>query len=327
MRIGVDMGHSLSGAGTGASALLSEVVENRKIGKRLIEMLEEKGHTVVNCTVDSANSTDEQLAGIVKKANSQSLDLFVSIHLNAGGGHGTEVYIYNGSYAFKESNRATAKAICDAVVSSCNFRNRGVKEANLYVLRGTVAPAVLVEVCFVDSAEDKGKLNTEAVAKAMFKAITGVDYTASNSTSSQNQPTNKELYRIRKTWADVASQKGAYSNLNSAIAECKKYAGYSVFNSVGVKVYPITSTCDTEIKRYSESGKFTTTVDSIFFRNKPCTCHGTIQGSYYKSESVYYDLVVITEKYVWISWIGGNGARRYMPITDRKTNEKWGVCV
>ena len=138
----------------------------------------------------------------------------------------------------------------------------------------------------------------------------------------------KELYRIRKTWEDAASQKGAYSNLDSAISECKKYAGYSVFNSAGVKVYPVTSAiCDRKIKRYAESGKFTTLVDSIYFRDKPCTCHGVIQGSYYKNESVIYDLVVITEKYVWISWIGSGGARRYMPTTDRKTNEKWGVCV
>lgn len=315
MIIGIDMGHSLSGYGTGASSLLTEVVENRKIGKRLIEMLKEKGHKVVNCTVDSASSTDAQLSGIVVKANAQKLDLFVSIHLNAGGGHGTEVYIYNGSYSFKESNRAKAKAICDAVVSSCNFRNRGVKEKNLYVLRGTVAPAVLIEVCFVDSAEDKGKLNTEAVAKALFKGITGVDYT----------PTaTKELYRVRKTWADASSQKGAYSNLNNAIAECKKYAGYSVFNSSGVKVYPVASNCDPELRRENKTGRFTTTADSIYFRDKPCTCHGKIQESYYKGESVYYDLVITTERYEWISWIGGSGARRYMPIKDRRTNESWG---
>ena len=92
MKIGIDMGHSLSGAGTGASSLLTEVVENRKIGNRLIEILKEKGHTVVNCSVDSASSTSNQLSGIVKKANAQTLDLFVSIHLNAGGGHGTETY-------------------------------------------------------------------------------------------------------------------------------------------------------------------------------------------------------------------------------------------
>lgn len=171
--IGIDMGHSLSGAGTGASGLMSEVTENRKIGNRLIEILKEKGYSVVNCSVDSASSTSNQLAGIVQKANAQKLDLFVSIHLNSGGGHGAETYTYPSTSA---STKATAKAINDAVVSSCGFRNRGLKEANFYVLKNTKAPAILVEVCFVDSSEDKGKLNTEAVARAIFKGITGVDY-------------------------------------------------------------------------------------------------------------------------------------------------------
>lgn len=170
MKIGIDMGHNV---GAGAVKILNETTENRKIGNRLIQMLQEKGHTVVNCTNENPVN---QLGGITAKANAQALDIFVSIHLNAGGGHGTESYIYNGSYAFKESNRAMAKAINDAVVSSCGFRNRGVKEANFHVLRETIAPAVLVEVCFVDSSEDAGKLNTEAVAKALFKGITGTEY-------------------------------------------------------------------------------------------------------------------------------------------------------
>lgn len=172
---GIDMGHSLSGAGTGASGLLSEVIENRKVGKRLIEMLKEKGHTVVDCSIDKASSTNEQLSGIVKKANAQKLDLFVSIHFNDGGGHGTEVYTCSTA---SSTAKTKAKEINSAVVGSCNFTNRGVKTSNLYVLKNTVAPAVLVEVCFVDSAEDKDKLNTEAVAKALFKGITGVDYVA-----------------------------------------------------------------------------------------------------------------------------------------------------
>ena len=45
-----------------------------------------------------------------------------------------------------------------------------------------------------------------------------------------------EMYRIRKAWGNVASQIGAYTNLESAKKECKD--GYSVFNSKGVKVYP-----------------------------------------------------------------------------------------
>ncbi len=46
-----------------------------------------------------------------------------------------------------------------------------------------------------------------------------------------------ELYRVRKTWEDAASQVGAFKVLENAIAECKKHKGYSVFNSKGVAVY------------------------------------------------------------------------------------------
>lgn len=53
---------------------------------------------------------------------------------------------------------------------------------------------------------------------------------------STNTPTD-ELYRVRKTWADAASQVGAYKVLENAIAECKKHKGYSVFNSKGVVVF------------------------------------------------------------------------------------------
>lgn len=178
MNFGIDMGHSLSGAGTGAAGIVKEVDKNREIGKKLIAMLKEKGHTVVNCTVDYASSVNSQLSGIVAKANAQPLDAFCSIHLNAGGGQGTEVYIWNGSWAGKENNRAIAKRAADNVSASCSFVNRGVKEADFYILQATVAPAILVEVCFLDTQSDVNKLNCDAVAKGLFKALTGTDYIA-----------------------------------------------------------------------------------------------------------------------------------------------------
>lgn len=87
--------------------------------------------------------------------------------------------------------------------------------------------------------------------------------------------------------------------------------------------------CDREIKRYPESGTCTIVAsDGIYFRDKPCTCHGSRQGTYSCGESVNYDLVVLTEKYVWISWISlSTGTRRYMPIVDKRANERWGNCV
>lgn len=191
MRIGIDMGHSLSGVGTGASAILSEVGKNREIGKRLIQMLQEKGHTVINCTNDYASSVDAQLAGIVAKANAQTLDVFISIHLNSGGGVGSEVYVYA-----KGGNAETyAKKILPELTASCDFRNRGLKVANFYVLRETSAPAVLVEVCFVDSREDADKLNVEAVAKSLFKGITGTTY--SPNVVAQPAQTQTQVYDVK----------------------------------------------------------------------------------------------------------------------------------
>ena len=48
----------------------------------------------------------------------------------------------------------------------------------------------------------------------------------------------KELYRIRKDWADAKSQKGAYKVLSNARKCADANPGYSVFDSKGNRVYP-----------------------------------------------------------------------------------------
>lgn len=47
----------------------------------------------------------------------------------------------------------------------------------------------------------------------------------------------KQLYRIRRSWGDVASQIGAFSDFENAKKECK--AGYTVFDNSGNAVYTI----------------------------------------------------------------------------------------
>ena len=180
MIIGLDMGHTLSGAGTGARGYVEETVKNREAGNRLMAMLKEKGHTVINCTVDKSSN---DLYDRVRKANAQKLDLFVSLHLNAfkstTSEMGVETHIYNGSYSGKEANRKYAQAIQTALVQDVKWIDRKVKESNFYVLRETVAPAVLVELGFCDSQGDMNKWNTEKIAAALFRGITGTAYVAS----------------------------------------------------------------------------------------------------------------------------------------------------
>ena len=179
MIIGLDMGHTLSGAGTGARGYVAETVKNREVGNRLMAMLKEKGHTVINCTVDKSSN---DLYDRVRKANAQKLDLFVSLHLNAfkstTSEMGVETHIYNGNYSGKEANRKYAQAIQTALVQDIKWIDRKVKESNFYVVRETVAPAVLVELGFCDSQGDMNKWNTEKIAAALFRGITGTAYVA-----------------------------------------------------------------------------------------------------------------------------------------------------
>ena len=48
-----------------------------------------------------------------------------------------------------------------------------------------------------------------------------------------------QMYRVRKSWADAASQKGAYTNLDNAKRACDAAGdGYFVYDAKGVQVYP-----------------------------------------------------------------------------------------
>ena len=54
-----------------------------------------------------------------------------------------------------------------------------------------------------------------------------------------NKPTEKEtLYRVRKTWKDSKTQKGAFKILANAKACADKNAGYYVFDEGGSVIYP-----------------------------------------------------------------------------------------
>ena len=54
-----------------------------------------------------------------------------------------------------------------------------------------------------------------------------------------------EIYRVRKSWKDAASQIGAYSNIDNAKKACK--VGYSVFDSKGNVVYTVAETATIKV--------------------------------------------------------------------------------
>ena len=176
---GINDGHTKSGVGCGAVGIINESVETRKVGQIVRQLLAENGHKVVDCTVDYSTSVSDNLSHIVSIANRQDLDWFVSIHFNAGGGRGVEVYTYEGR------QYQDALDVCSNI-AALGFQNRGVKAGSgLYVIRRTSAKSMLIEVCFVDTddANKYKEVGAYEIALAIVKALIGEVKKVSNETS------------------------------------------------------------------------------------------------------------------------------------------------
>lgn len=216
MKINIHAGHNPDGmTACGAVGLIKESTEARKVKDLVIKKLKKLGHTVFDCTCDNGKSQSDVLQKIVKKCNDHEVDLDVSIHFNAGAGDnqgngsttGTEVLIYNSEV------RSCAENVAKAI-SALGFKNRGVKNrTDLYFLKHTKAPAMLIECCFVDDKDDVSLYTPEKMANAIVKGLTGCD--AKNEPSEENKGekgANFEPYKVRVTVASLNVRSGAGTN-------------------------------------------------------------------------------------------------------------------
>jgi len=121
----------------------------RQIGTIEVEYLQEKGYGVNLLRVDKSNSYNcEDCFTRANEANeiakTTDIELYVEIHINAGGGSGPKVCVTGKS---EVANQYAAKII-SALANTLNLPNRGVKTRNLIVLNRTVMPEILGECLF-----------------------------------------------------------------------------------------------------------------------------------------------------------------------------------
>jgi hypothetical protein len=147
MKIVISSGHGKKIRG--ASGYIDEVDEARKVVNRVVEIL---GPEVATPYHDDVSTTqNENLNRIVDFHNSKTRDLDVSVHFNAYGTTSKPM----GTECLYVSQDDLAAEVAAAMAAAGGFINRGPKKrTDLFFLNNTESPAILIEVCFVDSAAD-----------------------------------------------------------------------------------------------------------------------------------------------------------------------------
>lgn len=145
-----------------------------------------------------------------------------------------------------------------------------------------------------------------------------------NGTNVNNAPpNNEEMYRIRKSWGDPASQIGAFRILESAKKLCQN--GYGVFDSKGNKVYPIEKVEATNSSRYAENGTYYFNT-AVTVRTAPEENTKT-DVVYYAGESVIYHHVILNKDgFNWIEYARNNGSAGYLKVKNLSTGESYGYA-
>lgn len=210
-------GHSKKAPG--ASCYLNEYTEDRKCNKAFVSALKARGVAAKDCSNEYSPASKE-LARECALANSYGGDLFVTWHFNAAsktsGKRGVEVWYYTGS----KTGKSYAEKISKKLANLMGLPNRGAKATtSLYVLKHTKAPAILIEVCFVDAKGDANaykSIGASKVAAAVADVLTGKTAATDSKPATSKPTTSKPAASKPATSASSGS---------SSIKAVQKWAG------------------------------------------------------------------------------------------------------
>lgn len=166
MKVYLNAGHdrNLDSGAVNAALGLRECDLTYELAQQVKAYLERNGAAVLF-------GQQDDLYVICGEANDAEADVFVSLHFNAFNKRaaGTETLVSQ-----SPDSLLLGHAIQSNVKAVLNLPDRGLKERpGLFVLRSTVMPAVVVEVCFIDNDCDIRQYQRRAddVARAIATGI------------------------------------------------------------------------------------------------------------------------------------------------------------
>ncbi len=167
----LDPGHGGSDPGAIGPTGLQEKQVTLPIAEYLKSILEAKGAKVIltrTTDVDvygpHASGVDE-LQARVNVANGNQADAFISIHINSFSNPnvgGIATYYFDGS----DQSKKLASSVQEQIAEHSGFNgDRGIQPGNLYVLRHSLMPSILVELGFISNPKEEGHLKESETQK------------------------------------------------------------------------------------------------------------------------------------------------------------------
>lgn len=99
---------------------------------------------------------------------------------------------------------------------------------------------------------------------------------------------SKPIYHVRVEVDNIATQKRSFTDVNDAIIECNKYAGYKVFNENGIPIHVSTAPLDlsnTHSVEYAGK-KYVLNEVKVFANATIKTPSGMVSGVYYLYDGI-----------------------------------------
>ncbi|MEI3607806.1 N-acetylmuramoyl-L-alanine amidase [Pseudogracilibacillus sp. SE30717A] len=162
----IDAGHGGSDPGAVGNGLREKDI-TLDISRSVRDKLEAAGYIVV---MSRTGDTYPSLSDRTSQANAIKADIFVSIHVNSGGGNGIETWMMN-SGPEPTKSKTLAEKLQAEMVGQTKANNRGVKEGNLHVNRESKMASALVEVGFIDNKSEANKLAQKSYKEKLATGI------------------------------------------------------------------------------------------------------------------------------------------------------------
>jgi N-acetylmuramoyl-L-alanine amidase len=230
----IDPGHG--GYDPGAvNGSVTEKAITLRVGLQVRDLLQKAGfHVVMTREADLSPGgytvVQQDLQERCRISNEAKADVFLSVHVNAGGGQGTEIYVYGDGGQI----RPLAQGIVDQVGKVMGFHGQPVRDGSgLYVIRNTEAEAMLLELGFIDSSDlPKMQKHLDEFAPLIVRAICafyGVAFPGDQPTPVPNHP----QLDVEAARAVVSVLGATYAVSGKLVGVALNYAANAVREAIG----------------------------------------------------------------------------------------------